>query len=378
MTEQEHLESIRQTIRNLPEILFVTDLSFCICDMNMQAKRMHPSIRSGMKITELFPLNESPSDKLLRAMLSRQPGQPIKVSVEKKENQARFFMVTLLKSDDSQYYCWEEENIVLRILKKEQRLYRNLSQLLINESEALERLKGNAEKKALEYDCCYGRYRSRMNDANCDTYIYWLYRQIEQDPCIVNVRELLKLRVDSLNEKATGSVRLVFKDETKDSKRYFVRLDELLFHKSLAFILANAYEALAKKEKGTVQIRCHLDKNDIVIEVEDNGNGIRPELLDHVYDPLITGPEKSGHLGMGLTLAKALIEEQKGNISIESKYHRGTIVTIRFPLATGTRVKERTTKYDRGFDKSNWEMDAILSEACQYQIPELEKKYGCP
>ena len=106
----------------------------------------------------------------LRAMLSRAAGPTDKRYLwKKRKNQSTLFMVTLLKVDDSQYYCWEEETLFLGFLKRIQRLYRICHNCSSMNQRLWKRLKGKCGKESMEYDCYYGRYRSRMNDANCDT-----------------------------------------------------------------------------------------------------------------------------------------------------------------------------------------------------------------
>jgi signal transduction histidine kinase len=53
-----------------------------------------------------------------------------------------------------------------------------------------------------------------------------------------------------------------------------------------------------------------------VIEVEDDGPGIQPELRDRVFEPFYTTKESSRGTGLGLALARAIVEDHGGAIAV--------------------------------------------------------------
>lgn len=76
----------------------------------------------------------------------------------------------------------------------------------------------------------------------------------------------------------------------------------------------------------------------VVIKIDDTGKGIPPEALPHVFDRFYRVdparsrlPQYASSNGLGLAIAKELIEAQRGTISIESVPGNGTTVTIRLP-----------------------------------------------
>jgi len=66
----------------------------------------------------------------------------------------------------------------------------------------------------------------------------------------------------------------------------------------------------------------------VVIEIEDNGAGIPKENLGRVFDPFFTtrGPKQG--VGLGLTVARNIIDMHKGFINIDSVEGSGTSVSI--------------------------------------------------
>jgi signal transduction histidine kinase len=71
----------------------------------------------------------------------------------------------------------------------------------------------------------------------------------------------------------------------------------------------------------------------VTIRVRDNGRGISPELLPHIFDPCWRQAEaRSAGLGLGLALVKSLVEMHKGNVVAQSKgLNEGSEFTINLP-----------------------------------------------
>lgn len=77
----------------------------------------------------------------------------------------------------------------------------------------------------------------------------------------------------------------------------------------------------------------------VLLAVRDEGSGIPPEALAHVFDRFYradtsrarTGARTSGS-GLGLSIVKGLVEAQGGDVRIESEAGRGTIVAVRLPV----------------------------------------------
>jgi len=72
------------------------------------------------------------------------------------------------------------------------------------------------------------------------------------------------------------------------------------------------------------------------LNVQDNGKGIAPDDLPHVFDRFYRGDtsrqQQNGESGLGLAIAKAIVEMHGGEISVESELGSGTTFTIVLPL----------------------------------------------
>lgn len=71
------------------------------------------------------------------------------------------------------------------------------------------------------------------------------------------------------------------------------------------------------------------------IRIQDFGEGISREKLERIFDRFYRGDETSSiqGFGLGLPIAKALVEAQAGDIRLESKVGQGSLVILRFPVA---------------------------------------------
>jgi anti-sigma regulatory factor (Ser/Thr protein kinase) len=92
-------------------------------------------------------------------------------------------------------------------------------------------------------------------------------------------------------------------------------------------ILQNSVEAGATRVALSIVEDLAADR--LTIEVRDNGRGIAPDKLPHVFDPFYTS-RKTRHVGLGLPLLKAAAERCNGDATITSEVGAGATVTATF------------------------------------------------
>ncbi len=100
----------------------------------------------------------------------------------------------------------------------------------------------------------------------------------------------------------------------------------------LVNLIVNAAQAIPDDRKGLITVRTRMDKDAVVIEIEDNGKGMDEKTLKLIFDPFFTTKRTKGGTGLGLAIAFRIIEEHGGGISVSSKPGSGTLFTIRIPL----------------------------------------------
>jgi two-component system NtrC family sensor kinase len=70
----------------------------------------------------------------------------------------------------------------------------------------------------------------------------------------------------------------------------------------------------------------------ILVSIEDNGSGIAPENLPHVFAPFFTTKRSTHGIGLGLSITKNIVEDHDGTIRVESQFGRGTCFLIDLPV----------------------------------------------
>lgn len=80
---------------------------------------------------------------------------------------------------------------------------------------------------------------------------------------------------------------------------------------------------------GSISISVKCMESQTEISVTDNGEGIDPNLLPHVFERFCRGDK--GHTGLGLSICKLIIDEHGGDMGIESQAGQGTRVWFRLP-----------------------------------------------
>lgn len=94
-------------------------------------------------------------------------------------------------------------------------------------------------------------------------------------------------------------------------------------------LLKNAIEY--SENAGKIEVNYVQNKLYIQIEIKDYGKGIAGNELPHIFERFYKGTNSSkDSVGIGLALAKKIIEKNGGNISVESELGKGTIFTIRY------------------------------------------------
>lgn len=82
----------------------------------------------------------------------------------------------------------------------------------------------------------------------------------------------------------------------------------------------------------TVAVTGRHEGDEVVVVVEDDGDGISPELRGDVFDPEVRRPDSDGD-GLGLYLVRKLVDSYDGTVSVDDVEPTGTRFTMRFPAA---------------------------------------------
>ena len=118
------------------------------------------------------------------------------------------------------------------------------------------------------------------------------------------------------------------------------------FHKIeqvVANLLMNAHQAITPERKGRIIITARIIErlNAILIEIEDNGIGMKKDVLDHIFEPFFTTRRDLEGTGLGLSISYGLMKEHHGIIGVLSRPNVGTRFSIYLPLDARTPISIR-------------------------------------
>ena len=107
---------------------------------------------------------------------------------------------------------------------------------------------------------------------------------------------------------------------------------------ALKQLLLIALDNALKHSAGDILVHAERKGALVEIRVQDFGDGIPPEKLEHVFDRFYRGDDASAipGFGLGLPIAKSLVDSQGGDIRVESELGKGSTVVLRFPGVTST------------------------------------------
>ncbi len=108
-----------------------------------------------------------------------------------------------------------------------------------------------------------------------------------------------------------------------------VRGEVTKLHQVLVNLLLNAADAGARR----IEMGARVDKNDVLLSVTDDGEGIAPEHLSRLFEPFFTTRPPGKGTGLGLAIAHRIVEQHGGRIEVQSERGRGSRFTLRLPAS---------------------------------------------
>ena len=155
-------------------------------------------------------------------------------------------------------------------------------------------------------------------------------RQREPKLEMVNPRRLIEECLELVAAVANERGAMVVADV--DEAHPAIPMDEAGMHQVMMNLLSNALDAV-EPQKGLIRVTANFDleNRQSIMEVVDNGTGIQPSMMKHMFE-LFHSTKGNRGTGLGLAVAKKIVDEHEGSISVRSAPGEGTTFTVRLPV----------------------------------------------
>lgn len=137
-----------------------------------------------------------------------------------------------------------------------------------------------------------------------------------------NIQSVCNMATTEISKTATLSLSL---GELPQQKCHGGRINQAILN-----VLLNAAQAVP--QGGTISVRSTSSDGFTSICISDNGCGIPAAVLPRIFEPFFTTRTVGKGTGLGLTVARDIVNAHDGDISIKSEPAQGTTVTIRLPV----------------------------------------------
>ena len=134
----------------------------------------------------------------------------------------------------------------------------------------------------------------------------------------IRIIDLIKLNFEKFNDNK----KLILNNES------FNKESKILFKDEVNYALGNIIQNAILYSKIEIKIFLKVNKSVFTIKIEDDGDGFSRDVLDKLGEPYISKNKKG--MGLGIFIAKNLIENMKGNIIFYNSNNNGAVVEINF------------------------------------------------
>jgi signal transduction histidine kinase len=129
-------------------------------------------------------------------------------------------------------------------------------------------------------------------------------------------------------------------------------VDSQLLEQVFVNLMLNAVDSMPQGGELTITVRrdpggLKLDKypedrDAIRVEVADQGSGIAPDVLPHIFEPFYTTKARGRGTGLGLAIAARIVDAHEGTVSVRPREGGGTVFVVRIPALPAAPQSHRT------------------------------------
>lgn len=108
------------------------------------------------------------------------------------------------------------------------------------------------------------------------------------------------------------------------------------FKQTIINLVKNSIQAIKGKGQILIKTRHSIPDRSICVTIEDDGVGIKEEIIPQIFDPFYTTKHNGEGTGLGLSIVYGIINKYKGTITVTSKEGKGTQICLKIPLLEGS------------------------------------------
>jgi signal transduction histidine kinase len=140
----------------------------------------------------------------------------------------------------------------------------------------------------------------------------------------IDLEDLLSKTIEFYKNN-DDNIRFVFKKKTEQPPIVIADRDQLL--RVFNNLFRNAIQSIPEEKEGMIHVTLNKERNEYVISIKDNGNGIPLDIQEKIFEPNFT--TKNSGMGLGLAMSKSILENMNGSISFQSNEESGTTFYVR-------------------------------------------------
>ncbi len=159
-------------------------------------------------------------------------------------------------------------------------------------------------------------------------------RTADSPPCLADLNEIVR--------QAFSLAAHLFKTEDVECRLELteglprISCDTIRIRQALLNVLVNAVEAVEGSDSRLVTIETREAEGGgaVLLEVRDTGEGIAPGILQDVFEPFFSTRTDAENLGLGLTVARRIVQEHQGSLEVHAGPSQGAAVRFTLPVPT--------------------------------------------
>lgn len=152
-------------------------------------------------------------------------------------------------------------------------------------------------------------------------------RNVELEPFFAELARVFESEATLKKRSFNADVRVSNGIAVDMDEDMVVRAMENLMHNALSY----------SSDGGNIRFRCAAESQVVKVSLSNDGPGIQPDDLSHIFDPFVRGSKdrRGAGFGLGLSTVESVISSHGWSISAESEPEKETVFTITIPLAPG-------------------------------------------